>query len=173
MLSISKQKGSSLIEVLVAILILAVGLIGFAGLQSQALRVNYETLQRTRASALAEDLFDRMRSNHTQAINTDNYERDFGEDLPTANVDCGTASCTPVEMAKWDLNDWLTSRARAQLGNDIDASVIRNPNGVTSESSLYEVRIRLIEVTESRDNTAVIVGQDDPQWVNYTFTAFL
>jgi type IV pilus assembly protein PilV len=170
---VRSQSGSSLIEVLVAMLILAIGLIGFAGLQAQALRMNYETLQRTRASALAEELFDRMRSNRYLAVTTDEYERAFNDPITAVSVKCDEATCTPSQMAIWDLNDWLTNSVREVMGDDIDANISRDPNGKTSEASLYAISIRLVEVTNARNNEVIAAGADDPQLVSYEFKALL
>lgn len=64
-----RQQGFSLIEVLVTVLILAIGLLGLAGLQSTALRTNHSALIRSQATMLAYDIVERMRSNRTAALN--------------------------------------------------------------------------------------------------------
>lgn len=61
-----KQKsayGFTLVEVLVALLVLGVGVLGFAGLQLQALKVTGEAYARDQASNLAVDLVERIRIN--------------------------------------------------------------------------------------------------------------
>lgn len=63
------QRGFSLIEVLVTVLILAIGLLGLAGLQSTALRSNHSAYLRSQATVLAYDIIDRMRANRTAALN--------------------------------------------------------------------------------------------------------
>ena len=66
-----KQRGFSMIEVLVTVLILAIGLLGLAGLQSTALRSNHSALLRSQATVLAYDIADRIRANRTAALNGD------------------------------------------------------------------------------------------------------
>ena len=56
-----------MIEALVAILILAIGLLGLAFLQAQGLKFNTSAYARTQASILASDIIDRMRINGAQA----------------------------------------------------------------------------------------------------------
>ena len=135
---LSREQGSSLIEVLITVLIIAIGLLGFAALQTQALRVNYESLQRSLASSMAEDIFDRIRSNVDDA---DNYVRDFNDDLPTVAKQCDAVTCIPSEMASWDLRRWM-ERLQARIPNS-DAQI-------TLVNRLLTIEISLIEQTESQ-----------------------
>lgn len=67
--SFPKQaKGLTLIETLIALLVLAVGLIGLAWLQASGLRNNHSAYLRTQATVLAHDVTDRMRANRTAAL---------------------------------------------------------------------------------------------------------
>lgn len=63
----TKDRGFSMIEVLVALLILAFGLLGFALLQTMNLRYSQSANHRTQATNLAYDLLDQMRANRYQA----------------------------------------------------------------------------------------------------------
>lgn len=54
--------GFTLVEVMVAVLVLSVGLLGFAALQTRGLRLNHDALIRTQATFLANDMMDRMRT---------------------------------------------------------------------------------------------------------------
>ncbi len=57
-----RQKGISLVEILVTMVLLAVGLLGLAGLQARGLQVNQGSLYRSTAEIMAEDLADRLRA---------------------------------------------------------------------------------------------------------------
>ena len=59
----SCQRGITLIEVLVALLIFSVGLIGLAGLMTMAMRANQVAYQRTQVTFLADGMAERMRAN--------------------------------------------------------------------------------------------------------------
>ncbi len=99
----NRQTGFSLIEVLVAALILSIGLVGVAGLQAMSLKNNQSAYMRSQASALAYDLADRMRSNVSGA--RDGF---FDPEQAAANAQCNTpAGCSPQEMAQNDLSEWL------------------------------------------------------------------
>lgn len=64
---LGRQRGFSLIEVLVTVTVLAFGLLGLAGLQATALRFNGTAYQRSQATLLAQDLIEPMRANATAA----------------------------------------------------------------------------------------------------------
>ena len=61
------QSGALLIEVLVAVLICAFGLLGFAGMQARAVSTDFETLQRSEALVLIEDMVSRINANRAHA----------------------------------------------------------------------------------------------------------
>ena len=103
---ISKEycSGFSLIEVLVALVILAIGLLGMASLQGFSITSSYNAHLRTQATSLAQGAIDRMRANRQQA-NNDAYLSAF-DNIPASNVNCVTTACTPTEMATFDLVEW-------------------------------------------------------------------
>lgn len=57
------QRGVTLLEVLISIVVLAVGLLGYAGLQTMSLKNNNSAYQRSQATMLTYDIVDRMRAN--------------------------------------------------------------------------------------------------------------
>lgn len=63
----SRSQGFTLVEVLVALLILAIGLLGLAALQAQSLKFNHDALVRSEATLLAYELMDQMRANRANA----------------------------------------------------------------------------------------------------------
>jgi type IV pilus assembly protein PilV len=96
------QRGFTLIEVLVAVLVLAIGLVGIAGLQVFALKANQSAYMRSQATALAYSLGERMRSNVPAA-------EDNAYDPAAASAIAGCVSssgCSSLEMAQHDLAEW-------------------------------------------------------------------
>lgn len=130
-LNTHKQIGFTLIEVLVAVVILALGLLGLAGMQASGLRNNQDAYNRSQATQLAYDLADRMRAN-AKAIDT---YTDIGIDPTTATEteDClNSTGCTQAEMAENDLFEWnrdLTSILPGGLGT------------LTANSNIYTITI--------------------------------
>lgn len=77
----ARTRGFTLVEILVALIVVSVGLLGVAGLHAWSLRSNYDALIRSHASALAGDIADRMRANRTAALVAgSDYETTFDED---------------------------------------------------------------------------------------------
>jgi len=108
------NSGFTLIEVLIAMLVLAVGLLGLAGLQAVSLRNNLSAYNRTQATQLAYDMADRMRANvaDTSNLATSIYNT-VAPTAGTVQSDCKPASappspatCTPQDMARNDLYEW-------------------------------------------------------------------
>jgi type IV pilus assembly protein PilV len=66
--SIRAQRGFSLIEVLVTLVVLSLGILGLAGLQSVALKNSHSAMLRAQAAQYAYDMLDRMRVNRAAAI---------------------------------------------------------------------------------------------------------
>ena len=107
MLRIDLQMGTSLIEVLVATVVISIGLVGLAGLQTLSVKNNHSAYLRTQATFLAYDMVDRMRANlasaqagqYTTALNT----------APAGTVNCETTSCSSASLATFDVNQWKCS----------------------------------------------------------------
>jgi len=64
----SNQQGVALLEVLVAVVILAVGLLGMAGLQARALQQNHSSVQRSQAVILSYSILDSLRADRANAV---------------------------------------------------------------------------------------------------------
>lgn len=98
----NQQAGFTLIEVLVSALILAIGLVGVAGLQAVSLKNNQSTFMRSQVTALAYDLADRMRAN-VPAANAGSYD----PGVAALNGGCNSVSgCSRSELAAHDLAEW-------------------------------------------------------------------
>lgn len=68
MITRTHQRGATLIEVMVAMIVLAIGILGIAALQTTSVQANYSSYYRSQATLLAADITDRMRANRTVAI---------------------------------------------------------------------------------------------------------
>jgi type IV pilus assembly protein PilV len=101
-----KSKGFSLIEVLVAVLVLAIGLLGVAALQINATRANQSAELRSQASMLAYFMLDAMRANREAAISGAYNTEDKLCEAPSS----------PSTLAKKDQKTWLEALKR-NLGN--------------------------------------------------------
>ncbi|MFW6236687.1 MAG: type IV pilus modification protein PilV [Desulfovibrionales bacterium] len=77
------EQGYTLLEILISLMILALGLLGLAGLQMQGVRDNHSSLLRSQATFLAADILDRMQANRAQALDGE-YDVDLG-DAPSSS----------------------------------------------------------------------------------------
>lgn len=97
--------GLTLVEILIALLVLSIGLLGLAGLQTMSLKFNTAAYQRTQATALAYDIADRMRANRQAALN---HEYDVVFAAPQACLDSPPTAGTQAEQ---DLAAWRNDLA--------------------------------------------------------------
>lgn len=101
------QRGVSLLEVMVAVFILAVGVLGVTGLQVTSKRGNFESVQRTTATYLAQDLIERIRANkaNLNVYTNDGAGRTIAltADDGLTDTDCTSASCDGANIAMYDL----------------------------------------------------------------------
>jgi len=113
LLSRQRQKGFSLIEVLVSVVIMSVGILGVAGLQVLSLQQNRSSLFRSEALMLGSDMLDRMRANPLV-----NYAGFDFTDLPPSATSCEDDSCTPAQMKDFDIAWWRCSINRLDANDD-------------------------------------------------------
>ena len=101
------QRGIGLIEVLIAVFILAVGMLGLANMQLAAKRASYEATQRSIATSLARDIVEKMRANPDQlAAYVVTGIGDEASLLATPGTNCSSTTCTPANLAAYDLSEW-------------------------------------------------------------------
>ena len=121
------QSGFSIVEVLVALFVLSIGLLGLAALQAQGVRFNHDAYVRTQATNAAYDIVDRMRANRANVA--DYTAPDPGGD------------CTPaVSGTTMDLNCWYESLAESLPGGD---GVI----SANATANFFDITVRWIDRT--------------------------
>jgi len=109
------QCGTSMLEVLVSIVVVALGLLGFAGLQTLSIKSNNTAYYRSQATMLAYDMIDRMRANKALAL-ASSY------DMAENNIPA-SAGGTVLENDKYE---WKTNIASSLPGGKGSVSVDLN-----------------------------------------------
>ena len=107
-------KGATLVEVLVAILLLAVGLLGGSAMQLSSLRARHESALLSQAVQQAASMAERMRANSSQshAPDADNpylgvdYEAGPSAENNAAPACLGNAACSGAQLAQFDIAEW-------------------------------------------------------------------
>jgi len=120
-----RDTGFSLMEVLVALLVLAIGLLGLAALQAQGLRFNQDAYIRSQATSLAYDIIDRMRTNRDLVANY-------------AVPDPGGPCDPTVATVPMDLTCWHDAVEAALPG--ADATIAAN-----ATANYYDITIRWVD----------------------------
>lgn len=150
------QRGFTLIEILVTVFILAIGLLGLAGLTLEGMRNNQGAYLRTQASILAYDMADRMRANKDRAADYAGFSTDGATTtIPACATDA--AGCTPVDQATLDKVEW--TRQIQGIGSD----TVLLPGGVgtiqfDAATSRFTVTVTWDEVAREGDAGETISG---------------
>lgn len=112
---IKKSKGFTLLEVMIAMVISAVSLLGLASLQAQSLSFNNTAYIRSQATYFAYDILEKMRMNKTEA-NAGSYDL-ATTDVPLSATCYGTAAnCSKSDFATADKYEWYSFLASTLPG---------------------------------------------------------
>lgn len=114
------QRGTTLIETLVALVVLSVGLLGIAALQMTSLRNNRGAHLRSQAQVLAYDIADRMRANRNAAM-ADAYL-----------IALAPATSTATGVALTDILEWKGTLAAALPGGD---------GAIARDGAMFEITV--------------------------------
>ncbi|MDO6563631.1 type IV pilus modification protein PilV [Amphritea sp. 1_MG-2023] len=99
------QCGVGMIEVLIALVIISVSMLGLAALQINSVRFNHQAYLRSQATYLAYDILDRMRANETQA-ESGAYSITLNDDS-SGSTACDTGTCSTTALVNYDKAQWL------------------------------------------------------------------
>ena len=165
---VRQQQGFSLIEVLITVVVLAIGSLGIASMQIAGLKYSAGAYARSQATHLADDMASRLKSNREQALDLQ-PDGDFGDNSAyriedyafefTTSSDCITNTCSAAELTDFDKQEWLQNVARALPSGrgKITYRDQENGNGVTERIYLIDIQWR--EVSNSSDQDGAV--EDD------------
>ena len=100
-----KQAGTTLIEVLVSVVVLAIGLLGIAAMQASSVRYNHSAELRSMAISQVNSMLDRLYAN-LNGVRSGHYNNASG--IP---ADPGCSSCSASQIAQRDIHQWNTDNA--------------------------------------------------------------
>lgn len=109
------QRGFTLLEVLVTVVIFSVGLLGIAGLQMTGMKQTHNSHLRAVATTQVLDMADRMRAN-MPGVEAANYTQVYTNCTGTGAVDCTSATCSAAQLAEYDVCQWTIETAAALPG---------------------------------------------------------
>jgi type IV pilus assembly protein PilV len=141
-----RAAGFTLIEVLVSTIILAIGLLGLASMQTLALKDNQDAFFYSQASSLAYEMSDRMKVNATE------WQKST---IPTPDSVCNDScnslahSCTPTAMATYDYCAWKQNVAQ-RVSSGATATVALSP--VAGGVCVHDASYRCITISWARSS---------------------
>jgi len=139
-----RQSGFSMVEVLVALVVLSIGLLGIAALYLNSLQSGRTAIYRTQAINLAADLADRIRMNRTAQAS---YGAAFADD-PDPVADCdGTGGCSDADLATTDIANWKDEIANQLPGGQGQVAVTLP--AAAGEPTNYVVTVQWTEINEA------------------------
>jgi type IV pilus assembly protein PilV len=100
-----KQRGLSMIEILVTLTIVAFGVLGLLGLQARALSFQKDSFDRKAAAELISEFAERARVNY-EGFRRGFYNADLGPTVATPGIAGCAAPCTAAQTAARDLGEW-------------------------------------------------------------------
>lgn len=138
-----RERGFSLLEILIALVILSIGLLGLAALQTMSLRMGHDSYQRTQATMLAYDMVDRMRANPVGVANGA-YDSVAAADNPSG-ANCVLTGCTADDVAYYDIRSWHTALAAklSEGAGSISADLATGKRTITVEWRENDVLVTL------------------------------
>ena len=151
-----------MLEVLIAIVVLAFGMLGVAGLQAFALKNSQGASFRSVATVLATDMIDRIRVN-VDGVLAGAYANASGPGTATQVAACLTSSgCGgPTNLARNDLFEWKASVAAALPRGEATVCIDSTPNDGTGAASAacdgigpFVVKIWWIDDRNAKQSTA-------------------
>lgn len=145
------QTGFTLLEALIALVILSVGMLGIAALYVDSVSRGRTALSRTKAVVLAADMADRIRSNSIAgAAYAGPAEDNDCADL----VGAGAKLCSPAEMAAHDLMLWQTTVSDPRIG--VPGGVGTVTFDPATNPDTYVVTVTWVEVGEQNPVSYVL-----------------
>ncbi|GIU08983.1 MULTISPECIES: type IV pilus modification protein PilV [unclassified Shewanella] len=161
----TREKGLSLIEVLVALVILTVGLVGVFNLHVISKRSSFESFQQTQAAYLANDIVSRIKLNRSQLTS---YSGSYNGALSHSGKSCDVAAGEPVETCNtfetrlWDLYQW-----DQQIVGSSELVAGKNVGGLDNATACIDAKAsgEVTVVLSWRGMNKVLKGGNQPAFV--------
>jgi len=159
----SRQTGISLIEILVAVFVVSIGLLGVARMEILAKQSNADAIERTSATQLARDMIEKMRANPKQLALY--VGKTLGNNNASFTKNCDQVDCTAADLASWDLYQWeqelmgaseVNSANKNTGGLDTPRGCIAGPAGGPGQ---YSITIAWKSNAPLKDNPSNTCGQ--------------
>ncbi len=163
-----KQQGVGLVEVLIALLVFSIGMLGVASLQVLSTKSSFEAQQRQEAVLLANEIVARMKSSgltFEQARLNANYgdfnTDDVSDSEPDPVCNANASVCTESQLAAWDKYIWKRSVKAAAIDN-MEKQGLLNAVGCVAFSAIADKTISVVITWDSMTSMGTKVTADIP-----------
>ena len=165
----SSNRGFTLIEALVAFIVLSAGLIGTVAMQAVAKRNSFDSMQRAQAMTIASDIIERMRANNEAGVTfLAGYNGSYGAgqtaiSAPAAACNAPGSNCSAAAIRATDRFEW----SQRLLGTDVmrgevEAGGISDAVGFVNIDANGAVTVVVAwQGRESLRDAASATGEDD------------
>lgn len=161
---LNSQQGFTLLEILVTIIVLAIGLLGVAALQNTSVALSYESYLRTQGQLIANDLADRVRVN--KSIDYDFVSTSTASTKPceaTRNMPCNN----PVDMKNFDLIE--ASERFQSLIPDSTITIVDGSSGVLTNIRPLTITVTWDDRYDKDDDKDPVTGLNNDKHNSFTY----
>ena len=132
------QQGFTLLETLIAFIVLVFGLLGAVALQAKAKQATYDSMQRAAALGVAQDVVERIKANPLGAqAGAYNLTINSSDALGSGYASCINVDCGPGALAAYDAEQWRRAiRAQENTGALADATICVQTTVLAQELSI-------------------------------------
>jgi type IV pilus assembly protein PilV len=149
-LSSKRVRGFTMVEMLVALVVLAVGMLGVAGLFVISLRSGGTAISRMQAVNLASDMADRIRANRRAGATY------AGDGAAHNCIGADAVNCTEDEMAEDDVNQWQEAIDQAFPGDRAQGDIVYTAPTTPTGPAVYMITITWREQGRTADEEASV-----------------
>lgn len=156
----NRNRGFSFVELLVAVVVMSIGVLGVAALQAISLQQNRSALFRAEASQLANDLLDRIRANQLGTYAPVAIDAD-----PPSATNCYLLNCNVDQMATFDISSWKCQLDSTDAdGNTfgicttlgISSSLPEGAGSVTLAGATYAIQVQWVDDRQGNTKSIII-----------------
>ena len=141
------ERGFSLLEVLIALLVLSIGLLGIAGLQTFSLQFNHQSYERTQATLLISDMAEKIIANPLggRAGGYDGISPAAMASSYSGYGSCPSNCATTSDLATYDLFLWKSALENPKILAQGTGSITRVPDAADVDALIYDISVQWVE----------------------------